>query len=76
MKYGSVTTKESYHEGKLQKTTTWHEESIAIAGKEQLITTLLDALDTLLSNETNELDLSLRRNAEGKLRLVKKHRVG
>lgn len=85
-KYGSITTKtqdgnqaaiirEGYYQGKPQAKTIWFEESVAIEDKATLLKNTLEAFDLFMDKQTDELDIELRRNSYGKIRLVKRYIV-
>ena len=73
MKYGKIIQEEAFFEGNLTSVKQWVEESISIPDKEHLLTEMLAGMDLILGHNTNELSLTITRNKEGKLRLVKRH---
>lgn len=86
-KFGTITTKtddgeqstivrEGYFGDRPKSKTVWFQESTNIDnGREQLLTEVLAQLDLFLNNETDELDLELRRNSYGQMRLTKRYIV-
>lgn len=73
--YGTITTKQSYFNGELKSKHVWYEESVAIDNKVQLMENMLQLLDTFLNEESDEVELSLYRNKDKKLRLVKRNMI-
>lgn len=74
-RYGSITTRKGFHDGKPNSTKIWLEESLSLEGKSDLLSVTLELFDLFLNGDTDEADLGLRRNKDGQLRLVKRHLV-
>jgi len=75
MKYGKKITEESYFDGVMKVSITRYEESIELPDPTKLLNELLSCADLILNNGSDEIDIKLKKNKEGKLRLVKTYRV-
>ena len=75
MRYGKHIIEKSYIDGKQVSVKGWLQESVAIVDKAQLLNETLTCLDLVLDHVTDTLEVTIKRNKEGKLMLVKKHRV-
>ena len=75
MKYGKHIIEKSYADGKVVSTKGWYQENLAIADTSTLLTEVLAAMDVFVGGMTDDMELTFKRNREGKLMLVKKQRV-
>lgn len=75
MRYGSIITEEPIFNGESKPSKRWQKESVEVPDKEHLLTEMLGCMDLILGNNTDELEISIKRNKAGQIMLVKKHRV-
>jgi hypothetical protein len=75
MKYGHRITDEPFYDGIPQPVRIYNEESIPIIANEDLVNEILTGLDSIVNNTSEELVITIKRNKEGKLRLIRKVRV-
>lgn len=76
MIWGKHIVEESWRDGVPVKKTEWIEEQIAIANNNQLLNETLSALDIVVTEVSDSVIITIKRNKAGKLLLVKKHKVG
>lgn len=75
MKFGHIITDQPYLNGIAQAPRTYHEESIAIEDNQQLINEILAGLDSIMDKTSDEVIITIKRNKEDKLRLIRKARI-
>lgn len=73
--YGKRIIHESVFDDNVQPKKVWDEVSISIPDKEHLLTEVLECLDLIIGNQTDDLTITIKRNKIGQIRLVKTHRV-
>lgn len=75
MNFGKIITEQPVHDGQMRAKKVWHREVLDIKDNTHLLNETLSCLDLAINNVSDDVELTIKRHKDGKLRLIKTYRV-